>query len=286
VDGRRVVPRAGSDRRRYRHLLLIVAVLALAGCGGGGSTGGGITVGAAKRYTLRQQVNGDRVQLTVIKPDGTPLVRYRHGSGPHTGLHLIFVRRDLGKILHLHPPEDARGTVTADVSSLPPGPYRIVLDVYPASGAQSNFQLFGTLTRPGTYTPTPLPALERTQVVDGYTIALHGTPKLRAVTPALLHFTVTGPDGKPAHFTPWFGALAHAIFFRRQTLDYFHTHVCAPGATGCGSVLGSANVTGESATPGQLDVGVLVPVGGTWRLFLQCLVDGHVLTAPFTLQVK
>jgi hypothetical protein len=31
---------------------------------------------------------------------------------------------------------------------------------------------------------------------------------------------------------------------------------------------------------------VLVPVAGTWRLFLQCQVDGHVLTAPFTLTVK
>jgi hypothetical protein len=115
---------------------------------------------------------------------------------------------------------------------------------------------------------------------------MEGSPRLKAVEATLLKVTVTDPDGKPAEFTPYYGALAHAIFFRADSLDYFHTHVCAPGATGCGSVLGSANVTGESATPGQLDVGVLVPVGGTWRLFLQCLVDGHVLTAPFTLQVK
>jgi hypothetical protein len=30
---------------------------------------------------------------------------------------------------------------------------------------------------------------------------------------------------------------------------------------------------------------VLVPVPGTWRLFLQCRADGRVLTAPFTLRV-
>ena len=41
--------------------------------------------------------------------------------------------------------------------------------------------------------------------------------------------TVTDPHGKPAKFTPWYGALAHAIFFREGSLDYFHTHVCAPG---------------------------------------------------------
>jgi len=46
---------------------------------------------------------------------------------------------------------------------------------------------------------------------------------------------VKGPDGKPPALTPWFGALAHAIFFRAGTLDYFHSHVCAPGATSCTS---------------------------------------------------
>ena len=89
-------------------------------------------------------------------------------------------------------------------------------------------------------------------------------------------------DGAPEDEVP---ALAHAIFFRRGSLDYFHTHVCAPGATGCSSVLGAAKVTGTSATPGRLKVGVLVPVPGTWRLFLQCLVGGHVITVPFTLHV-
>ena len=102
------------------------------------------------------------------------------------------------------------------------------------------------------------------------------------------------PDGhrhRPAtasrrKFTPWYGALAHAIFFRQGSLDYFHTHVCAPGASGCTSLLGGASVAGTSSTPGKLRVGVLVPVAGTWRLFLQTKVNGHVLTAPFTLRVR
>jgi hypothetical protein len=97
---------------------------------------------------------------------------------------------------------------------------------------------------------------------------------------------VTGPNGAPAKFTPWYGALAHAIFFRKGSLTYFHTHVCAPGAVNCASLFGGAKVTGTSATPGKLSVGVLVPIAGTWRLFLQCRVAGRVLTAPFTLQVK
>ena len=131
-----------------------------------------------------------------------------------------------------------------------------------------------------------MPPFHQTASVDGYRFTLHGKPRLKAIEPALLAISVSRPDGTPARFTPWFGALAHAIFFRAGTLDYFHTHVCGAGAfAACGSILGSASVTGQSTTPGKLTVGVLVPVGGTWRLFLQTRVDGRVLTAPFTLRV-
>jgi hypothetical protein len=286
MQRRRVVARAGSDRRRYGHLAAIVAVLALAGCGGGTNSAPTVSIPAARTYSLVAKTRGKQLTLKIVQPDGTPLTHFKTGPGPHTGVHVIVVRRDLDVLLHEHPPVHANGTFTADLAPLPPGPYRVVVDVYPAAaGPQPNFQLFSTLRIPGAYTPAALPPLRTTQTVDGYTFTLHGTPHLRAIQPAFLTFTVAR-DGRPARFTPWFGALAHAIFFRKGTLDYFHTHVCAPGAAGCTSILGAAKVTGTSATPGKLNVGVLVPVAGTWRLFLQCRVNGHVLTAPFTLTVR
>ena len=270
--------------------------LGVAGCGGGSSTPT-VTVGAAQTYHL----GGFRpagpvragvpttISFTVIQPDGTPVTQYRHGAGPHNGVHLIIVRRDLSTIVHVHPPVGADGRVSTTVTLPAPGPYRVVIDVYPKpTGPASlvNYQLFTNIKVAGSYAPKPLPPFSRTQVVDGYRLVLHGTPHLRAIDPALLDFTVTAPNGKPAEFTPWFGALAHAIFFRRGTLDYFHTHVCARGISGCTSIFGGAKVTGTSTTPGHLKVGVLVPVPGTWRLFLQTQVDGHILTAPFTLKVS
>jgi hypothetical protein len=261
-------------------------VLALAGCGGGGSSAPTISVGAARTYSLVSRVHGKRVDLKIVQPDGTPLTRLKTGAGPHTGVHVIVVRRDLAVLLHEHPKVAQDGTFSAEVASLPPGPYRVVVDVYPAQQSpQPNFQLFSTLRIPGGYTPQKLPPPRETESVDGMTFALHGTPRLHAIQPAFLSFTVSH-DGKPASFTPWFGALAHAIFFRAGTLDYFHTHVCAPGAAGCTSILGAAKVTGSSSTPGKLQVGVLVPVAGTWQLFLQARVDGRVVTAPFTLEVR
>jgi len=242
------------------------------------------TVGAAQTYSLREHVDGTSVRLQIVQPDGTALTQFKRGSGPHTGVHVILVRRDLATLLHLHPAVQPDGRFVVDDASLPPGDYRVVVDAYPASGPQPNFQLFGRLST-GSYTPQPLPPLRTTETVDGYTFTLHGAPRLRAVEPGSLAITVTH-GGRPVTFTPWFGALAHAIFFRKGTLDYFHTHVCAPGASGCTSILGAAKVTGRSSRPGRLDVGVLVPVAGTWRLFLQCRVDGRVLTAPFTLTVR
>ena len=150
----------------------------------------------------------------------------------------------------------------------------------------ANFQLFTTLHVAGKYVPQALPPFSPTDVVDGYRITMHGVPNLHAIADDYLHLTVTSPDGKPATFTPWFGAMAHAIFFERGTLVYFHTHVCSPSQTACAAAVGSTRISGTSTTPGQIKVGVLVPVAGTWRLFLQFKVDGRVLTAPFTLDVK
>lgn len=283
-------------RRAVPALAGAAAVLSLAACGGSSSSGRPtIAVGTARTYHVvgftpavaARAGKPTRVSFTIVQPDGRPLTRYRHGVGPHNGIHLIFVRRDLGAIVHRHPPIGPDGKIVDTIVFPAPGPYRLVIDAYPqTSGPQQNFQLFESLRVAGPYTPEPLPPYATTDVAGGYRFTLEGTPRLKAIQPAFLHFTVTAPDGLPARFTPWYGALAHAIFFRKGTLDYFHTHVCAPGASGCTSVFGAAKVTGTSAAPGKLTVGVLVPVGGTWRLFLQCRLGGRIVTAPFTLHVS
>jgi hypothetical protein len=278
-----------------RRLAALAAVCAVAAGCGGSSKPGFPTIQAARTYSLvdfapsAPVARGKpvRVSFAIRRPDGKLLTSFRRGPGPHTGVHLIIVRRDLATIVHRHPPIAADGTISDTITFTEPGPYRVVVDAYPnTNGPQRNFQLFGTLRVQGAYTPTPLPAYRSSVVVDGYRITMHGKPDLHAIQAGFLTITVTDPSGKPARFTPWYGALAHAIFFRAGSLDYFHTHVCAPGASGCTSAIGATKVTGSSSTPGKLNVGVLVPAPGRWRLFLQCQVDGHVLTAPFTLTVS
>ena len=296
--GTGVVLRSDADRRRRerKHRLYgiaLVALIGLAGCGGGGASSPTIAVQPARQFRLTTHTVGTptagkptAITFSIQQPDGSNLTQFRHGSGPHTGVHVIYIRNDLGAIVHRHPHIAADGSFADTITFPSGGPYRVVIDVYPQQTTpQPNFQLFTRMQVKGAYSPKPLPPPALTETVGGYRFTLHGAPRLRAIQPAFLSFTVTR-NGAPAHFTPWFGALAHAIFFRAGTLDYFHTHVCAPGASGCTSAFGGAKVTGTSSTPGKLSVGVLVPVAGTWRLFLQCLADGHVLTAPFTLRVR
>lgn len=277
-----------------RALPLLALALLLAGCGGGSSSNG-VTVQAARQYTLENFTPSApvppgkpvKISFVIRQPNGEPLTEYKTGSGPHTGVHLIVVRRDLSEIIHTHPPIAADGTISETMTFTKPGPYRVVVDAYPKStGPQQNFQLFTSLTVKGTYAPVPLPAFSPVVKVDGYTIRMIGKPDLHEIQPAYMHLTVTDPNGKPLTFVPWYGALAHAIFFRQGTLDYFHTHVCAPGMAACAAATASAKISGTSTTPGKITVGVLVPVAGTWRLFLQFLANGKVITAPFTLDVK
>jgi hypothetical protein len=270
-------------------------VIAAAGCGGSSTTMSTPLIQPAAVYKLvKFEPSGPvvagkpvKVSFTIAQPNGTPLIHFKTGPGPHTGVHLILVRDDLAYIIHQHPPVGKSATISKVVTFPAPGPYRLVVDVYPKSASQQNvnFQLFGKVNVKGRYVPKALPPPASSTVIDGYRFTLHGAEKLKAIQAQLVTVDVTGPNGEKPTFKPWFGALAHAIFFRKSSLDYFHTHVCAPGVSGCTSVLGPTKVTGVSSTPGKLKVGVLVPAPGTWRLFLQCQIDGKIFTAPFTLEV-
>lgn len=291
-------------RRTFAPVVAIaVAAVALlaSGCGGGGPTTVSVPkVAPAHRFTLGAFSPSGRIaagrpttmSFDIRTPSGRPLTRYKTGSGPHTGVHLIIVRDDLADIIHEHPPIAADGMLRQKVTFPAPGPYHVLVDAYPnLAGEPPNFQLTRTVHVSGAYHPAQLPPFHARETEHGYHFDMRAGasgPRLHAIQAQFLHVDVTGPDGKPVHFTPWFGALAHAIFFRKGSLDYFHTHVCAPDAPNCGTLAGvpSSRVSGTATAPGKITIGVLLPVSGTWRLFLQLKQHGRVITAPFTLHVR
>jgi hypothetical protein len=282
-----------------RVLAFVLFAVLLAGCGG---SGGPATPTIEPAHVTKvvdfsptspvPPGKPTKVSFTIQQPDGSPLTEFRRGPGPHTGVHLIYVREDLAVIIHHHPPLGTSGKIVDTVTFPLPGPYHLEIDVYPATCtgqvtpiSTCNYQLTENVTVSGAYKPQPLPATTDSVKAGDCIFTLKGASNLTAIQAKLVAVTVTC-NGKPATFQTYYGALAHAIFFRKGSLDYFHTHVCAPGASGCTSFLGGTQVTGHSSTPGKLTVGVLVPVPGTWRLFLQAQVAGKILTAPFTLHVR
>lgn len=289
----------GWRSKRLAPLLVAGMLLVLAGCGSGedGAPAGELPAPPpARTFALAGfEPSGEAeagaktdVRFAIRQPNGKPLAAYASGEGPHTGVHVMYVRSDLSEIIHRHPPIAPDGTIDDEVRFKQPGRYRVVVDAYPkqAAGSLKNFQLFRWLDVAGEAKDEPLPAFAAEQEIDGFTVRMASAPDLKALDASLIDVTVTDQRGRPARFTPYYGALAHAIFFRDQSLDYFHTHVCTPGTPGCTSTLGGAQVTGSTGAPGKLSVGVLLPVAGTWRLFIQVKANGHLLTAPFTLTVK
>jgi hypothetical protein len=280
--------------RTLRTAALLAALLsgiALAGCG---SSSGGAVSAPARIFTLggfqptKPVLPGHptTVSFTVDLPSGKPLTTYKTGAGPHTGVHLIIVRDDLAYIIHDHPPIRPSGHLRQTVMFPAPGPYRVLVDIYPdIPGGQPNFQLLQNIKVVGRYRPVKLPPFTADEVVDGYHFDMQAHAPIHAIQAEFLHVNVTDAHGRDVHFVPWFGALAHAIFFHQGSLDYFHTHICAPDAPNCGSLAGAPRITGSAPAPGKLTVGVLLAVPGTWRLFLQMKAGGRVITAPFTLHV-
>ena len=274
---------------RFRLALLACCALLAAGCSS--SQPSVPTIAPARTYELAGfqplQVAGPgavRLSFTIRQPSGKPLTTYNRGPGPHTGVHLIVVRRDLGLLVHRHPPVGADGRIEEAIRFPSAGPYRVLVDAYPAG--TRNFQLHQDLRVAGSYRPQPLPRFDPVVTREGYRVTLSGPRRLHPIEAAFFTATVTDPQGRPARFTPWFGALAHALFFRAGSLDYFHTHVCGATTPGCTSILGGAKVVGRPTAPGHVRVGVLLPVAGDWRLFLQFQTGGRVITAPFTLRVR
>ena len=210
-------------RHVSRCCVIAFAVLALAGCGGSGAPVVP-TIQAARTFKLVNfQPTGPvtpgkpvTVSFEIQKPDGSTMKTFKTGPGPHTGVHMIFVRDDLSTIIHHHPPLNGTGKIVDHVTFAAPGPYRLEIDIYPATCASSptpsipqapgaptaacNFQLTGTIHVAGAYKPQPLPPTVHAETVDGYHFTLGNASNLRAIQAQLVQVHVTTLQGKPAVF--------------------------------------------------------------------------------------
>jgi hypothetical protein len=176
---------------------------------------------------------------------GVPVVDFAEVHGALG--HLLVVRRDLQGFQHLHPVLGPDGVWTATLDHpIDAGAWRAVLETEPSGGG---VLVMGVdLLVGGEAAPVAVPPPSNVATVEGLTVARQG-----------LWFTVTPSDS----LQPWYGQSAHLVAFREGDLAYAHLHP-------------ANDVVGDYRFNGQL------PGPGTYRLFLQFLAEGELVTAAFT----
>ena len=231
-------------------------------------------------FTLRPstrtlQAGPQTLRFQILDGEGKPVTRYT--ADQTKLLHLYLVRQDLTGYQHLHPTL-SNGTWSIAVASLTPGPYRMYTDFVaqdPAGmsggGADRPTVLSTTLTVPGSYTPSPLPAAASSSTADGLTATMTGT--LTAGTTSNVRFQVTENGTPVTDLERYLDSFAHLTALRDGDLAYQHVH---PGLTA---------KPGQQGGPG-LPFEVDLPVKGTWRLFLQVQRAGALHLLPLTVAVR
>jgi hypothetical protein len=214
--------------------------------------------------TMLDRATGTRFRFRIAGPDGAAVRDFEVAH--ERELHLIVVGRDLRTYAHVHPTRAADGTWSVELPRLAPGAYRAFADFAVAGGPELTLGV--DLTVPGPAEPAALPRAASTVQVDGYEVALAGTPV--AGSESEVELTVSR-DGEPVtDLEPYLGAAGHLVAIRGGDLAYLHVH--------------PLDEADERNGPG-VRFAVEVPSPGDYRLFFDFAHRGEVRTAAFTVHV-
>ena len=202
----------------------------------------------------------------VITKSGKPVTMF---DAEQTKLmHFYLIRADLSGFQHLHPTMATDGTWSVTPAELTPGTHRIYVQFLPqADAAAGALVLSRAVTIPGSSESSPLPAPASTTTVDGYTVAVSGTPKAGTDTPISL---TVSRDGEPVtDLQPYLDTYAHVTAIHQGDLAFAHLHP-------------QGSVNGDSGGP-TLTVQADLPEPGKYRMFIQFQTGGTLHTAPITI---
>jgi hypothetical protein len=231
---------------------------------------------SADGYTLALQTTAlpegaeTELRFRLLGSDGRPVADL---TPIHDKLvHLIVVRRDLTRYVHVHPAEADDGTWSVRVTLPEPGAYRVFADFAPAALGRT-LTLGADLTAgDGSGPVRELPGPAATFAVDGREVTLTGEPA--AGEGRRLEFAVAR-DGRPVtDLQPYLAAYGHLVALRLDDLAYVHVH--PDGAPGDGTTEPGPVVAFHAQVPGP----------GTYRLFLDFKHEDAVRTAEFTAVVE
>jgi hypothetical protein len=229
------------------------------------SAAGGYTL--VPRETMLAKGSDVQFEFTINGSNSKPVDVYNKSHEKE--LHLIVVRRDLQQFQHVHPARMADGTWQVALDLALAGAYRVFADFEPAALGRQ-LTLGTDVFVAGDFAPVPLASPAASTRVDGYEVALDGSPVVGRQTE--LTFTVTKNGRNVEDLQPYLGAFGHLVSLRAGDLAYLHTH--------------PAEEAHEAERGGpEVRFGTEFPTPGSYRLFLDFQVDGAVRTAAFTVAV-
>jgi hypothetical protein len=182
--------------------------------------------------------------------------------------HLLYISHDLETFGHVHPEFDGEGVFRLKHAFPKPGAYRLLADFFPQHGTPQMIPL--TVITKGFDRSLAASFLDRDIDLEpkkgpNLAVALRTEPEEPiAAMKTMLFFTLDTNEG----LEKFLGAWAHMLAASADTIDLIHAHpAIADGGT-------------------QIQINVIFPRPGMYRLWIQTQREGVVNTAPFTLRVK
>ena len=185
------------------------------------------------------------------------MTKFRTGSGPHTGVHMIIVRDDLSVIIHRHPPmrpggrsrrrSRSRRRARTGSCSTSTRPDRRRLQ-------QTNFQLFGPITVKGdVQAAAAAAAVDDRERSTATTSRSKVVPTLRAIEPALDHDDRDRSERQAGEVHAVVRGAGARDLLPQGALRVLPHARLQPGRRRLHQRARRSKVTGSSATPGQAD---------------------------------
>ena len=250
-------------------------------------------------------VSGDHLELTVSGYTAENKFRSRANDDflPDHGklIHLYAIRQpEMDAVFHLHPAFDGHGKFSMELPAMPPGIYRLYGDVVHANGFPET--LVTTMTVPAGMrgvalaaddaesTPPPVSQGQRSATYvlpDGYRMLWDRPATLTAGQAYAFHFSLVGPDGKPAaDMQPYLGMAGHAAFVKTDGTVFAHTHPEGSAAM-ASMMLANGGMTMDEGRPvsNAVDFPYGFPTAGRYRILVQMKHGGVVETGAFDADV-
>ena len=221
-----------------------------------------------------------RRRLTFTPLKGTE--RLRHLPTPHEfPLHVTVVSDDLSSFAHVHPAEQADGTLELEHTFPEAGHYVVFAEYMPVGQRDQVFRFPVTVgdvrgdRRPAALTPTPADATP----VPGFptmTAELVRQPRtLTAGTHAMLLFRLSDHGQPVTDVEPFMNAMGHCAVVSEDGRTLLHSHPEQLGTP-----------TADARGGPDFAFHVLFPAPGRYKVWGQFKRDGRVVVVPFVVDVE